>query len=647
MSQSTTSSLSLCLSLKLHFPPFLCQTSSSKTSQTLLFPFPLSNLSLSPSHLLCVQHLSLTPFLPGPSPREKGVQAQMHPATAPPPSSPPPPQTTTLNLINHLLSLLLLSSLSIKSFIGRWQVLRTKLASLKSSISSISDSSHWSENPLLQTLLPNLLSTLHGLKSLSDQCSDSTFSGGKLLMQSDLDMASASLSKQLNDIDLLLRSGVLHQSNAIVLSQPGPGSKKEDLGLFIRDLFTRLQIGGVEFKKKALESLLQLLANDEKSASMVSKEGNVAYLIHLLDLNVNPLIREPAALAVSMLASASEVSMKCVFEQGGLGPLLRIIENGSNTLKEKAAMAVEAITADPENAWAVSAYGGVSVLIEACRSGSPATQTYTAGAIKNVAAVEDIRIALGEEGAVPVLVQLLGSGTAAAQEKAANCIAILASTAEYYRALIIQERGLQRLMYLIPDISSSDTLEYVLRAIVGLSASDSSARTLSSSTTFVIQLSEQIKHGSVTIQQMAASLLANLSISDGNKRAISTCMASLVKLMESPKPVGLQDAAAQALVSLLTVRSNRKELVRDDKSVMRLVQMLDPKNELVGKKFPVTVISAILAGGSPGCRKRLVAAGAYPYLQRLAEMEVAGAKKALQRLAGNRLKSIFSRTWRE
>nr|POE57070.1 hypothetical protein CFP56_02096 [Quercus suber] len=117
-------------------------------------------------------------------------------------------------------------------------------------------------------------------------------------------------------------------------------------------------------------------------------------------------------------------------------------------------------------------------------------------------------------------------------------------------------------------------------------------------------------------------MLAALSISDGNKWAIGGCMGSLVKLMESPKPVGLQESAAEALVSLLTVRSNRKELARDEKSVMRLMQMLDPKNELVCKKFPVMVVAAVLGGGSQGCRKRLVAAGAQNHLQRLAEMEI-------------------------
>ncbi|MBA0675222.1 hypothetical protein Goari_016777, partial [Gossypium aridum] len=338
---------------------------------------------------------------------------------------------------------------------------------------------------------------------------------------------------------------------------------------------------------------------------------------------------------------------KIIFEEGGLGPLLRILETGSISLKEKAAIAVEAITAESKNAWAISAYGGVSALIEACRSGSQPIQTHAVGALRNVASVEDIRLALGEEGAVPVLVQLLVSGNTATQEKVANCLSILASSGEYCRALIIQEKGLPRLMHMIQDLSNSDTIEHVLRTISSLSVTDSNLQIFSSSTTTIIQLGEFIKHGNMILQQISASLLSKLSISEGNKRAISSCMGSLVKLMESPKPVGLQDAAAQAIVSLLTVRSNRKELARDEKRVMRLVQMLDPKNETVSKKYPLMVVTALSAGGSGDCRKILVAAGANKHLQILTEMEVAGATKALQRLAGITLERIFSRTWRE
>ncbi|XP_011008933.1 PREDICTED: uncharacterized protein LOC105114163 [Populus euphratica] len=574
---------------------------------------------------------------------------QMHPATA---TSDPPqeqPPETLLNLIANVLSLLLLSTITVQSFIGRWQVLRPKLTSLQSSLSSLSDSPIWPQNPLLQTLLPSLLSTLQRLLSLSHQCSStSSFLGGKLLFQSDLDIASSSLSNHLHDLGLLLRSGVLHQSNAIILSHPGPGSNKEELVFFIHDLFTRLQVGGAEFKRPALESLLQVLNEDQKLASLVAKEGNIGYLIGLLDFNNQPSIREQAVSAVSILASSDGESRKIIFEEGGLGHLLRILETGSMPIREKAAIAIEAITDDPDNRWAISAYRGVSVLIEACQCGSQVTQTHAVGAIRNVAGLEDIMMALAEEGVVPVIFHLLVSGTSAAQEKAADCVAILASSGEYFRTLIIQEKGLQRLMYLIQDLSSTScTIEHVLRAISSLSVSDSVSQILSSSTALIVHLGELIRHGNIISQQISASLLANLSISDGNKRAISSCMGSLVKLMESPKPVGIQEAGALALLSLLTVRWNKKELARDEKGLMKLVQMLDPRCELIDKKFPVMVVEALLSGRSDGCRKRLLAAGVRQHLQNSAEMEVAGAKKALQRLSENRLKGMFSRTWRE
>ncbi|KAI3457356.1 hypothetical protein Pfo_014019 [Paulownia fortunei] len=573
----------------------------------------------------------------------------MHPASVPPPQSPPAPPSPaeTLENITQLLIRLLPSTLSITCFASRWQVLRSKLASLKSLLSEISDSPHWAENPLLPPLLPALLSTLRRTETLCQHCCDASFSRGKLLMQSDLDMAAGWLSKQINDLELLLRSGVLHQSTAIVLSRPNPSSSKEELTFFIKDLFTRLQIGGLEFKRKALESLVELLSEDEKSATVVAKEGNVSCLISLLDLNTHDSVRELAVHAVSLLVSGGDLPRKCVFEEGALGPLLRMIDCSSVQMKEKAAMAVEFITADSDNAWAISAYGGVPILIELCKSGSLAAQSHAVGAIRNVSIVEDIRVALAEEGAVPVLMQLLVSGSASAQGKAANCISILASTSEYFRNLLLQEKGLHRLLHLFHECPTADTLEHVLRAIYSLSASDTSFRVLSGSTRFIIQIAELIKHGNIRLQHISASLLAKLSISDSDKTVVAGCMGSLVKVMESVKPDGMQEVAAKALVSLLSVKSNRKELVRDEKSLMRLVQMLDPKNEVVSKKFPVAVVAAIMAGGSKGCRKKLVAAGVYGHLQRLAEVDVAGAKKALQRLSGNRLTSIFSRTWRE
>ncbi|KAJ8642483.1 hypothetical protein MRB53_004231 [Persea americana] len=608
---------------------------------------------------------------------------------------PPSEATTNLELIlHHLLPLLLLSSLSVKAFVGRWHLLRSKLTHLQASLSQLYSSLASSsspaasqeqneeeeienQNPLLRDhLLPNILSTLETIHSLAEQCRDHPPSG-KLLMQSNLDIASSSLSLHLRHLDLLLNSGVLCSSSnaaasnnptAIVLPQPGPSASRDELAFFVRDLFARLQIGGPDFKKKALESLLQLLRDDDdaesaKNSVVVAAEGDVAYLIHLLDSHGHPLfVREHAVHAISVLASASDSSRKAVFEEGALGPLLRLLETGSAAVKEKAAAAVEAITSDPENAWAVSAYGGIRALIEACRSGSPAVQAHSTGALRNAAAVEDIRRALEEEGAIPVLVDLLDSsghgGGRSSSGNAAHCLWLMASSGEDFRQAIVQEGGLQRLLQLLQEGPNPETIEHALRAIYALSLSASTARALSSSPSaagFLPQLAELIRQGgSAGLQHISASLICNLSLADERKRALAGCMGALVKMMESPlqksAAVGTQEVAARALVLLLSVRSNRKEFVREEKNVLKLVQMLDPRRNVGGmcKSYPVSVAAALTAGGGGGCRKRLVAAGACQHLQVLADMDVTGARKVMQRLAGSRLKNIFfTRAWRE
>ncbi|KAJ4950119.1 hypothetical protein NE237_026951 [Protea cynaroides] len=85
-------------------------------------------------------------------------------------------------------------------------------------------------------------------------------------------IASASLSSNLHDLDLLLKSGVLRQSNAIVLSQPGPHSDKEELGFLIGDLFARFQIEDISCCT-SFHSLCSL----ESCVEVLSLEVLVAY----------------------------------------------------------------------------------------------------------------------------------------------------------------------------------------------------------------------------------------------------------------------------------------------------------------------------------------------------------------------------------
>ncbi|XP_004956345.2 uncharacterized protein LOC101755198 [Setaria italica] len=609
-----------------------------------------------------------TPCDVPPPPRTSHSPLLLVPARLPlpPPMTPPlspapvlPAAADALAQILHaLLPPLLLAAASVKALHSRWRPLQATLLALQSSLASAPASA--ASHPLFTDLVAALLPALRSLHALSGRCQDPGLPGGRLRLQSDLDMAASSLSLLLHDLSLLLRSGLLSfdsaasSPNAIVLQVPATAASRADKSLFVRDAFARLQIGALDLKLKALVSLLDLLGDDPtaEAAQIVATDGDVAALLRLLDASSHSALRDRAVTAVAHLATACAASRRVVFDEGGLGPLLRVLDSGSApATRERAAAAVVAITADAGSAWALSAYGGVSILVNACRpgSGSPAVQALAVAALKNVASIDDVRSALVEEGGLPVLVDLLASGTVGTQKSAALCLWSLASMGDdETQSQIVQAGALSPLLQTLHVASDQDLQDSVLRAIHALTSVPAAARTLCSSPLFFAQLTDLIcRCSSILLQQMAADMVADLTptVSEDTKRCMAPCIGTLVKMMEVAKPATVQESAGRALLALLTLKSNRKVFVRDEKNVMRLVQMLDPRNEEIDKKYPVSIFLALAMGGGNGTRRRLMDAGSCQHLQKLADAEVPGAKKALQRISNNRLKSLLSIGW--
>ncbi|KAL9260879.1 hypothetical protein AKJ16_DCAP11876 [Drosera capensis] len=57
---------------------------------------------------------------------------------------------------------------------------------------------------------------------------------------------------QIRNLNHILRAEILSLSTAIVVSRPRPESKRKDFAFYVRDLFARLQIVGVDFKEDEL-----------------------------------------------------------------------------------------------------------------------------------------------------------------------------------------------------------------------------------------------------------------------------------------------------------------------------------------------------------------------------------------------------------
>ncbi|KAH0867689.1 LOW QUALITY PROTEIN: hypothetical protein HID58_074711 [Brassica napus] len=159
---------------------------------------------------------------------------------------------------------------------------------------------------LSSTLFSLLFSLIFNALTLSRQCSSPSFSGGKLMMQRDLDMASSFLSTHISDLDLLLRS-------------------------------------------ETLDYLLRLFTERAKSTKIIATEGNL--FINSPQFQSLSSYSRNVISVVSLVTSSNVASRNTIFEKGGLGPLLRLFETGSLPLKTRAMVAIEATTADSETLW--------------------------------------------------------------------------------------------------------------------------------------------------------------------------------------------------------------------------------------------------------------------------------------------------------
>jgi hypothetical protein len=118
------------------------------------------------------------------------------------------------------------------------------------------------------------------------------------------------------------------------------------------------------------------------------------------------------------------------------------------------------------------------------------------------------------------------------------------------------------------------------------------------------------------------------------------CVPLLVRLLEA-KSSRAREVAAQALASLLGCPANARKVRKDDKGVARLLQLLDPSPANTAKKYAIACLLTLSA--AKRCRKMMISHCAIGYLKKLSDMDVAGARKLLERLERGSLRSLFSR----
>ncbi|XVF54750.1 hypothetical protein PTKIN_Ptkin05aG0206500 [Pterospermum kingtungense] len=542
-----------------------------------------------------------------------------------------------ISISNHLLVSLTDQIQYINNFKGKWGLIKSKLSSLQSQLADFSDFPASSSNSLAVDLLHSITHTLNDAVLLCRKCQSVDLTEGKLRTQSDIDAVSAKLDRHIKDSEVLIRSGVLQDGDGSTSS-----SKKEAVRVESRNLITRLQIGTTESKNSAMDSLLGLLQEDDKNVMIVVAQGVVPVLVRLLDSSSLEM-KEKTVAAISRVSTV-ESSKHVLLAEGLLllNHLLRVLESGSGFAKEKACVALQALSFSKENARAIGSRGGVSSLLEICQAGTPGSQAFAAGVLKNLASFDEIKESFIEENAVFVLIGLAASGTALAQENCFSCLCNLVSGDENLKLLTVREGGIECLKNFWDSSPSPKSLEVAVELVRHLASCPLIAEALVAEG-FVARLVAVLNSGVLGVRIAAARAVYEIGFNSKTRKELgeSGCTLALIKMLDG-KAVEEKEAASMALSMLVLYAGNRKVFRNDERGIVNAVQLLNPLILNLDKKYPVLILLQL--AHSKKCRNQMVAAGACVYLQKLVEMNVEGAKKLLESLGRGKIWGVFARS---
>ncbi|PHT39898.1 hypothetical protein CQW23_18752 [Capsicum baccatum] len=540
-----------------------------------------------------------------------------------------------LSRAQELVPVALEKAKEVKGFPGRWRMIISKLEQIPNRLSDLSSHPFFSKNALCKEQLQAVSKTLNEVVELTEKCMKEKYEG-KLRMQSDLDALSGKLDLNLRDCGLLIKSGVLGE--VTLPSSVASTSAAPEVVVYgnLRELLARLQIGHLEAKHKALDSLLEVMKEDEKNVLAVLGRSNIAALVQLLTAT-SPRMREKTVTVICSLAESGSCENWLVSE-GVLPPLIRLVESGTTVSKEKATISLQRLSMTAETARSIVGHGGIRPLIEICQTGDSVSQAAAACTLKNISAVPEVRQALAEEGILKVMINLLDCGILlGSKEYAAECLQNLTSGNEDLRRSVVAEGGIRSLLVYLDGPLPQESAVGALRNLVGSVSMD-----VLISLGLLPRLVHVLKSGSLGAQQAAASAVCRICTSTEMKRLVGEagCIPLLIKMLEA-KANGVREVSAQAIASLMSLAHNCREVKRDDKSVPNLVQLLDPAPQNTANKYAVSCLS--LLSSSQKCKKLMISYGAIGYLKKLTEMDIPGAKKLLERLERGKLKSLFSR----
>ncbi|XP_029116715.1 uncharacterized protein [Elaeis guineensis] len=548
----------------------------------------------------------------------------------------------------ELLDSLIFSSYSIQFFPKKWQLIRDKLEQLHSGLTAVADGDDFNTNSELNKLLQAVASTANEARVLAHRCSDESYNGGKLLLRSDLAVVTAKLELHIKQLTEIYSSGILRHSQAIILSKPSAGSSHEDMRFYVKDLFSRLKIGDLEMRTRALAALNEILLEDEKYVRIivVDMDDGVSVLVRLLEVDMG--ITEEALLAVSVIAGF-DAYRGALVTADVVVPLIQILETGSELGKERAAQALKKLTENSDNAWSVAAQGGVTTLLKICDNVNSSAELIQSacGILKSLSSVDEIKRFMLEEGAVSIFMKLSGSKEEVFQIQAIEFLTAITCEDDPIKEKVVRAGVVESLTKILDPNShySSKARDVALRAIDALCFSSPTSINLFMASGFLRRVLFFLRNGEISIQESALKVASRLcGLSQEAKKAMGDVgfIPELVKLLDA-RSFEVRELAAEAICGMVSTQRNRRRFIQEDQNVNRILQLLNLEEKTVTKKFLLPALMSLVESNSG--RKKIMASKYVKHLEKLAETDVTDAKKIVKKLSANRFRSLLTGIW--
>lgn len=334
---------------------------------------------------------------------------------------------------------------------------------------------------------------------------------------------------------------------------------KESLPTLIPQLVKQVASGSVEAKEAAIESIRSLAAqNHGEHARTLFEAKAVGPVVKLLSEG-SAKAQAASAAALHSIMSDQAAHQQAVMEAGGAAVLVRLVKTGSPKVQEAAASALSAIQDDVSHQKLIIQAGCIANLIALLQSGSDAAKAYSCQALANAAAFdEDAQNAIAKLGGVPLVVKLLSLG--AAQTPAARAIMKLADNNQAVQAALTEAGSIPPLLSLLTgpnpeaQAQAASAISAMVRGDIGNQAAVAQAGGMGP----LIALLSSNRRGNGPVMSQAMSALAEMA---GGNRENQDAIARqggikpLVRLIE-PSEAGRDVQAHAALAIMAITRHN-------------------------------------------------------------------------------------------